>query len=268
MLMKQKYYVFRNIVRNIVAYNRSMDKLVNSELMVNIHFNNVNADKVTHLYLYYRLRMVAADYGGSFSSYAMSKNERYVQLPELVRLGWVTQDLKIVKYRRICNNSKAVGKWLRMPSEMLESLAAFKGFIIASAEAYILNRNKKIQDGRSKVYSPRTGSYVRRDWVDRRGSKTLSKVMKISSGGIESVEGRVYLNSLAGLLGLSNRTLSRWRKDSVNTYTKVFVKNFEGRDISMHFYSKSVGGYFSVDHKTRSDIQVFNNKYYSGLDYV
>lgn len=239
-----------------------------SDILVNVHFNNLNTERVVALFLFYKIRVFAAAYGGCFDGFEFTKNERYVTLPELIRLGWVTDENRVIKYRNLCNQSEAIGKWVKMPISALTSLASFKGFLISSAEAYILNRNSKIQEGKSKVYSVRSGSYIRRDWVERRGSSYLNKVKKISSEGVSSLEGRVYLNTVSSLLGLSNRTLSRWRKDSENTYTKKYVQNFDGRDISMHFYSKSSNKYLSVDHKVRTSMDIFNNKFYSGLNYV
>ncbi len=247
-----------------------MQVVKKTDLLVNIHFSNLNTEKVHELYLYYKLRMFAVSHGGSFKQYCFSHYEKYKLLPKLVKLGWVN-GTKVEKYRMIVNRWESVGVWVSMDEKFLESIAAFKGFILASTEAYILSRNNKLQEDKAKIYSSRDESFEKRDWVNRHNSNFWGKVKKISLDGIDNLVGRVSIDTLEKFLKISGRTISRWRKESINKYrTKYLTPDAlnSHRDQSMFFYSKNRKNFVTIDQYILSDIEVFSMKHYEGQDFV
>jgi len=225
---------------------------------------------VHELYLYYKLRMFAISHGGSFKQYCFSHYEKYKLLPKLEKLGWV-KGTRVEKYRMIVNRWEAVGVWVSMDEKFLESIAAFKGFILASTEAYVLSRNLKLQEDKAKIYSSKDDSFEKRDWVNRHNSNFWRKVKKISLDGIDNLVGRVSIDTLEKFLKISGRTISRWRKDSINLYRTRYLTpgaQKSARDQSMFFYSKSRNNFVTIDQYILSDIEVFTFKYYEGQEYV
>lgn len=250
--------------------NNNLQRIKKTDILVNVHFSNLNTEKVHELYLYYKLRMFALHHGGSFKKYCFSHYEKYKLLPKLEKLGWVTGN-NIEKYRQIVNRWEAVGVWVYMDEKFLESLSAFKGFILSSTEAYVLSRNLKMQEKTAKVYHRKDNSFEQRDWVNRHNSNFWGKVKKISLDGIDNMIGRVSIDTLEKFLKISARTISRWRKESINKYRTTYLtpdRLKSSRDQSMFYYSKKSQNFVTIDQYILSDIEVFTNKYYEGQSHI
>jgi len=214
--------------------------------------------------------MFAINHGGSFKQYCFSHYEKYKLLPKLEKLGWV-KGMKVEKYRVIANRWESVGVWVSMDEKFLGSIAAFKGFILASTEAYVLNRNLKLQEDKAKIYSSKDDSFSRRDWVNRHNSNFWRKVKKISLDGIDNLVGRVSIDTLEKFMKISGRTISRWRKDSINQYrTRHLTPDAQKspRDQSMFYFSKSRNNFVTIDQYIITDIEVFSMKHYEGQNYI
>lgn len=193
-----------------------MDKLVKKDLFVNIHFNNLYADRVGILYLYYKLRFYALDKAGSIKGYNFTKSEKYNVLPKLIKEGMVAGD-RVVSYRSLCTKLGCKGVWSSMDSEVLMDMKSFRGYLLGATECYILDRNHKRQNSRAKKYTKSLG-YQQMNWV-KSGGNAWHNVKKISSEDNEGcLMGRVFANRLSKVTGLSTRTITRWRKDSPNVY--------------------------------------------------
>ncbi len=247
-----------------------MERLVKDDLMVNVHFGNLNISRVQELYLFYRLRIYAQTRGGSIEGFAFTTHERYRLLPGLKRHGWIKRGF-VVNYRKLCNRWQAVGIWVKMPMQALESLKAFKGFLIASSEAYILRRNDRLQNNKGKVYNLRDKTLERRDWVSRNNSTFWLKVKKIDLDGVNCRMGRVYVNTLEQMMGLSSRTITRWREESLNEYRNRYLTPGQvksTRDESMFFYSKKVGSLVTIDQYIITDLDLFTLSKYNGIEYT
>ncbi len=233
-------------------------------LMCNIHLNNQLAERVNVLYLFYRLRFFADARGGFFKGFLFTNHEKYKLLPELLELGLIEEGEKIKGYRKICNKYRCVNKYTRIVESDLESLDAFKGFLLGTAESYVLNRNNKIQEGKAKSYDG--NSFENRNWVDAGdgvNNKFWLKTKKIKSQEVDAVIGRVYNNTLTEFTGLSTRTISRWRKHSKNQYS---LKRYTpdkvvgcGRPQEMYYKSRS-GKFYTVDLCIVSNQEVFSNR--------
>jgi hypothetical protein len=247
-----------------------MERIAKSELLVNIHFSNLSIRRVNELYLFYRLRVYASSHGGAIDGFNFSSHEKYRLLPELKRIGWV-KDNRVVNYRALCNRLEAVGIWVRMPYSVLESLKAFKGFLIAASEAYILRRNNRLQERKSIVYEKKSHTFEKKDWVSRHGSAFWLKVKKIDLDDVSCTIGRVYVSTLEKLMGLDKRTISRWREESLNEYRTKYLtpgnmKSF--RDQSMYFYSNKSGSLVTIDQYIISDLDLFTISKYNGIEYT
>lgn len=240
-----------------------------NDLLVNIHFSNLHIERVSELYLYYKLRFHAQKFGGCISGFKFTHNEKYKVLPNLKRYGWI-KDEYVSNYRKICNRWESIGIWVRMPEDALVSIKAFKGFLISSSEAYILRRNNRLQERKSNILDKRSKTLEKRDWVSRHETNYWFKVKKMSFDGVMCHIGRVYLSTLEEFMGLSKRTLSRWREESSNEYRTKYIKAGQCksiRDGSMFFNSKTKG-YVTIDQYIISDIDIFTISRYKGIDYT
>jgi hypothetical protein len=233
-----------------------------TSLIANIEFNNKYAKKVALLYLFYRLRMYAMSRGGSIVGFKFTKSEKYVTFSSLKELGWVNND-KVNSYRGILKNNVTLSISTQITKEDLVSLDKFKGFLIASAEAYILHRNNKIQNKRA--FKSIGGDFIERNWNYGEASSNVKfwlKSKKISFNDAPAIIGRVYVSILETMMGISSRTITRWRKHSVNKYTtKIYTPStvpFTGRTPDMFFKSKS-GGLITIDQTIISPLYVFNS---------
>lgn len=228
-------------------------------LIVNIEFNNLFARKSSMLHLYYRLRIYSLTRGGSIIGFKFTNSERYTHFKELKRLGWVTED-RFVSYRKTISKYARIRICTRVDINEIATLEKFKGFLIASAESYILHRNNKIQTGRAKKLI--LGEYVKRDW-DQWGTtqneKFWLKTKKISFNEKPAIIGRVYTGIICHMMGISKRTITRWRKDSPNFYKTVWYRPdnvpFSGRNQEMYFISGST--FYTVDQTIVSNLEVF-----------
>lgn len=233
---------------------------MNDGLIVNIEFNNMFAKKASMLYLYYRLRDYSSTRGGSIVGFKFTRSDRYGNFKELKKLGWVTED-RFVNYRNTVLKYVSISVSTRVTKNDLASLNNFKGFLIASTESYILNRNNKIQIGRARKRV--AGDYIERNW-DNAGAtsneKFWLKTKKIVFDGKPSIIGRVYAGLISKIMGISLRTITRWRLCSPNSYRTIWHRPektpYSGRDISMYF--KAGDNLFTVDQKIISYIPVFN----------
>lgn len=180
----------------------------------NIHFNNKNTERVVELYLFYRLRMYASLNGGSFSGFNFSKTEKYDVLPKLKNLGWVKDD-KVVKYRRILNNSKCRNIYFNITEENLFDLNAFKAMLIATTEKYLLDVKQSIVD-KKRIKRDSLGKKVKVNWDKLRGTTVslLKTKKKIDNFGNTSISGRAFNSEIIRIMNISESTITRWRKHS------------------------------------------------------
>ncbi len=205
-------------------------------MLVNIHFNNLNASKISELYLYQRLRWYAKDRAGSIKGFSFSKTELYDILPKLVEKGWVLTD-RVIKHRNLLNKYKCSNYSSRISEYDLSSIDNFKAFVFSSCESFILftRQRKRNKIGASKLYL--------NGWVKKRGQN----IKNYSGDKIENNLNKDIANSvISKILNISNSTVSRWRSLShnlnYNTYTmKATVYNSLKTESSFISLSSSVG---------------------------
>jgi len=230
-------------------------------LIVNIAFNNTFAKKAGLLYLYYKLRLYSSTRGGSIVGFKFTRSERYGNFKELKKLGWVTED-RFISYRKTVSKYTFLTISTKITENDLAKLNNFKGFLIAATESYVLHRNNKIQSGRAKKI--RNGEFINRDW-DKMGNtqneKFWLKTKKIAVDEEPGIIGRVYTGMIAEMMGISLRTITRWRNSSPNKYKTVWYRPenvpFSGRNQEMYF--KAGTKYYTVDQTIVSTVPVFAN---------
>lgn len=242
-----------------------MIRVKKRDILVNVEFNNNYANRIGMLFLYYRLRAHALNHGGSISGFNLSKSERYNVLPKLEKEGLV-KDNRVVSYRKCCSKIGCKGIFVSMSFEELQCMDIFRGYILAAAESYVLNRNYKRQNKKAKKYSGPLG-YTQMNWV-KSGSNAWHKVKKISSGDNEGcLMGRVFGKQLSELVGISERTISRWRKHAPNVYRyNMYTPEnvpVPGRDREKFSRMKS-GALMTADLYIISKVDVFTSSAYDG----
>jgi hypothetical protein len=200
-------------------------------MKVNIHFNNLNTDKVNELYLFYRLRMFAMKNGGLFRGFNFSKTEKYDVLPKLVKLGWISGE-KVTKYRSLVLESKCSNIYANITEGHLSDIKTFKGTIISYTEKYLLDVKRSIAENK-RVKRDSLGRKVKVNWGTLRvASKMLLKTeKKIDDFGCKEISGRAFNDELSRLMNLSTSTISRWRKESKdNGFNQYDLRSLQVND--------------------------------------
>ena len=241
--------------------------MVETKIVSNISFNNKYLKNIKELYLFYRLRYHAALNGGSFLDFKFSNHEFYRVLPNLVKFGWVNAETKkIRKYRDLCQEIDAKNAEFYMTTEMLQSLEAFKGAMVATCESYVIHAKDKIMSKKDKKT---------RGYVVKCQNNPMIKTKEIEYKGVDCLAGRAFNIELSRLTGLSVPTITRWRRYSrefeFNFYRLTTVSlsikyqsplNFLRKRISTgsSFYSDKYKSQITKDLSIYTPIEVFRNK--------
>lgn len=227
-------------------------------MLANVHFNNIHAKKTTLLYLFYRLRMYAQTRGGSIIGFKFTKNEQYNLLPKLRELGWVVGD-RVLNFRKVCNKYKCLAQWANIDESHLKSLSAFKGYLVSTCESSFLRSSYRRSNGLVKSYNYRDKFYERNR--SRVGEPHWFDAKKIKNG---IYQGRVSNQIIAGRMGISETTVTNWRKQSLNKYDlrKISSKIPEHEFIkeSNFYYSKKGNTFVTVDLVITTGISIFTIK--------
>ena len=190
-------------------------------LKVNIHHNNTHCKDVYELFLFCKLRMFAAQNAGSFKGFVFSGSDKYHTLRKLVKRGWVTKKDYVVKYRSIVFNEGCANAYTMLDAKYLTDINTFKGWLLAVAETYSLNRKHAINTGKIKRVT-RDGSKDKVNWSNmgvREHTATLLETKKKGFGDASSITGRCFNDELVRLMGIAERTVTSWRaKAKLNLY--------------------------------------------------
>jgi len=241
--------------------------MVETKIISNISFNNRYLKNIKELYLFYRLRYYSALNGGSFEGFKLSNHEQYRILPNLVSFGWIDLKTKRVrKYRDICKEVGVKNAEFYMNSDMLQSLDAFKGAMIATCESYIIHSKDKLMSKKDKK---------ERSYLVKCRNNPLLKTKELQYNGLDCIAGRAFNVELSRLTGMSMPTITRWRKHSkefeFNFYRLSTVSFSRTYQSSLNFLRKRINNgssYYSEKYKSLitkdlsiyTPIEVFRNK--------
>jgi hypothetical protein len=224
-------------------------------MLVNVHLSNQYAKQTTLLYLYYRMRMYAQTRGGSIEGFKLTKNEEYNILPKLKRLGWVFGS-RLINYRKVCNMNKCLAQWVDMKESYLVSIDTFKGFLVSLCEASLLRSSYRRSNGLVKTANYRDKGYeYNRFRLEEPSWFTAKKI------GNNLYQGRVSNQIIAGRMGISETTVTNWRKSSLNRYDyrKIKSKIAEHNSVpEKNFYYSRLGNTFvTIDCTITTGITIF-----------
>lgn len=214
-----------------------------NSVVINIEFTNKNlAKNLPELYLYYKLRVATVATGGWVKDFIYTKNERYNVLPNLVKLGWITEDLKkINKYRDVVANCGCKSKVSADLSGFeLSDMETFKGYVIAVNEKYLLDKKEKLNKQISDCLTK--GKSVPRSWIRLKGATQIElATTKTKDGDITTITGRAFNDELARLMGLGTATITRWRaKSKDNGFNTYELRNIRVNTNHLHKATKVV----------------------------
>lgn len=247
-----------------------------NSIQSNISFNNKYAKNVVELYLFYRLRMYAALNGGYITGFVFTKTEKYDVLHKLEKMGWISNN-KVNKYRDILNENNCERSTFNLTEYDLTSLDSFKAVLIASCEKYLIDKKHKVNEGKAYKYET-TGFKKKINW-DKMGmadKKQFVQTKKIRLNDQDYVAGRAYNAELVRLMGLSNATITRWRKISndmskneyhlrtivLNSSTPKKLQYMNQRlNTDSKFVSKKSKAFVTKDLIIASNIDVYNGRY-------
>lgn len=207
--------------------------LVNLELVAK---NNINL-----MFLYTRLRWEGRGRSGKFNKKKLTKNEKYKLLPKLVRLGLVLND-QVISHRKVIVKKGLSLNFIPITEDDLKSLDSFKGRLLASMENYLLKSRYRMQN--RKVFDPRNKV------MTAYGCSDTNFIVKKS---YSFFKGRVANSILSEYLGIDQRTISRWRKNSPNKYTYSWNK------VTKDIYDPKSQYIKGADHNFRRDLVISTN---------
>lgn len=155
---------------------------------------------------------------GYFNGFAFTKRELHHTLPKLRQLGWVEGN-KVVKYRKIIENYPGILINIANKYRFNEmSLKEFKGFVLQICEHYLLRKTWREQNKKPKTKICHK-SKIKYRVRDKRWAAPY-KVVKYND---KRYRGFVTNSQIAYLLGISDRTVSRYRKSyHMNSYRHYF----------------------------------------------
>lgn len=256
--------------RVVYLQNNSREMTEGNKIVSNVYFNNKYAKNIKELYLFYRLRYHAHFSGGSFKDFKFSNHEQYRVLPNLVKFGWVDiENQKVRKYRDLCKSIEAENAEFYMTTDMLQSLEAFKGALIASCESYIIHAKDKIASKKTKV---------ERSYLTKCKNNPLLKTKELKYNNLDCIAGRAFNVELRRLMGLSESSITRWRRHSkefeFNFYRLTYVSISLTYQSKLNFLRKRIGtgsSYYSDKFKSLvtkdlsiyTPISIFRNKIFT-----
>jgi len=199
-------------------------------------------------FLLQRLRCAGEKNGGYFRKKAQLgkkcniKSQTYESLKVLKSFGFCDFE-KVHNYRNASLYFSPIQEWVFLPYFILKSKNAYKSFILAAVESYMLRGiHKKETKGVTKF------DEVKRKWVTEQYSSTSNSVREMKFKRNQSFyEGKLkdsfivdFLNP-NGTANITARTLSNWRHKA--RYNSYFTKNLyipvEGKKISKKFRGNS-----------------------------
>ncbi len=206
-----------------------------------------------------KLRAYSAQRAGYYDGYEFTRAEKN-QLKKLKKLKWVRRG-RIISLKKLSNRNSVMMSWAKMDLAHLDSIDAFKGFLLALSEQYLIRGRWRLQNGKCHKFSHREKQWVSQPNVCQKGSK-IYEPKKLNYAPC-SFEGRMCDPVISDFLGLGTASVTRWRKFSPNTYdTKMFkyssaerLPKFYKGDFN-NFHGKS-GKYILKDRKIISDIIIF-----------
>jgi hypothetical protein len=218
--------------------------------------------------------MFAAQNAGSFKGFVLSGSDKYHTLPKLLKRGWITKKNYVRKYRTIVYKEDCANAYTMLDAKYLTDINTFKGWLLAVAEKYCLNRKHAINTGRIKRVT-RDGSKDKVNWSNmgvREHTAALLETKKRGFGDASSITGRCFNDELVRLMGISEKTVSVWRsKCRINLYeyknivydesAKYGVMNAVWADRvgnrSVYRSARHDGLLVSIDMIVTSDIHIF-----------
>ncbi len=195
-----------------------------NSVVMNLEFTNKNlAANVLELFLFYRLRIFAAKSAGWVKGFEFTKNERYNVLPNLIKLGWVSEDgTKVVKYRDLLKENKIESTVSAdISAYELCDINTFKGFLLAINEKYLLDNKNRINEEIKRCAEKRRP--IPQSWGLLKGAtRAEMATLKTKEDCVTTIQGRAFIDELCRLMGLGSATITRWRAKSkdngFNTY--------------------------------------------------
>lgn len=216
--------------------------------------------RINVLYLYERLRYEAKSNGGYFDKTKLTKHEQYKLLPLLVGMGWVCGN-KITKYRNVLAQEVGTHNYTKIEYDNLKSLEAFRSFIIACTETYLLSWRYKVQQQTGKRFSWRDKEWDRK-WVYA-GAAIGCEKFNVEKFSDSNFSGRLAESIIADVLGVSPKTIHNWRTTlKINKYNTKRRVNKNIYDIDNSYFSKVIGRFITIDRVIVTNINIFNNKYH------
>ncbi len=171
-----------------------------------------NGETITARF-YLCCRFLGANNGGYFDikdieGFTPRQIKQYLKRAQ--KLGWIVGN-KITSIYKI-GLTYPVGA--HISKESLKNNATFRGWILAATESYVLNKKVRQSKDNAEFYSCKhLQSGITKDGFNP--AWTLEKF------NAESIRGEVSNGLLSYLLGVSKRTITRWRKDSINKYHQI-----------------------------------------------
>jgi len=176
--------------------------------------DNVQKGRIDALRCYLSARALGMNHAGYFNIKDITwitYQSKLRLLKKLESWGW-TKDNKMVSVYKIEGHPVSAD----CDPDVLKDKKKFKGWILSIAESYVARNNFRINKGWKKEIDYRSKKLIRK--------QSVSGVSKFSESEYITEIANSFISSL---LGISTRTVCRWRKYSLNQYklTKKFAQS-------------------------------------------
>lgn len=204
------------------------------------------------LYLYSWLRMHTINNAGYIPEAilnSLSNHKRYVLIPKLRKLGWIsgiklTSVVKIIEFNH--PNELSNNICVKLNYKHLKSNKSLKAFILASLEAYMLKG--KYQSEVKGIYRiDRDTKKLYRQQIKRAEPfKTLrlnkNGKLSVKKSSTDTLTSSIS-HSMLAKWGFNKRSISRLRQMGINSYKRVFLES-DGYS-SNSFFSKKINNFIT-----------------------
>lgn len=177
----------------------------------------------------------------------LTHRNRYVNIPKMRKLGWITEKNQLISVKKILNtynpDSTCANKvHITFDFKYLDCINLFKDYIFALTEQYILSGKYLSETRGYRVFDRDQRRYVREraKRTEESGFKTVLNKYKPKKSGFETFSGNTLglipmedctltsriSHSMLENWGYNSRTISRRRKGNINSYkAREFVKS-------------------------------------------
>lgn len=214
-------------------------------MLFSVEFLTTHASEhLSEIYLYARLRAKGLGLGGSFDINQLSHHERYDLLPKLrkMRLVHVMKN-RVLSHRRYILRNCQTTVCCNVPLSELETIQQFRGVILQALESYLGRKQYDAQRYGVQQFQIENGKFSKRERLMQTQRYSVRRYVDVTRGR-QRIQFSVSNSTLSRFLGVSIRTITRWRKESKSLINNDSWGNCYFLEVKK-CHSKHAGAFFN-----------------------